>query len=134
MTDKQPACLTLVMKCAYSIKDAVRREGFIEAIRYCGDAQVAVRNEIDWTFNSDHDLPYILEFFDELAKAISTAIECSPTCREDLKGAIIREIELMLAQVEKITSGQATHKAPDEHLDVIEVGHRQRKHLNIITS
>ena len=131
MTDKQPACLTLLMKCMYSIKDAVYREGFVEAIRYCGDAQVAVRNEIDWTYNSDQDLPYILEFLDELTKAISVAIECSAACREDLKKTIIEELEGLLTLMPKVTANLATHTSPDECLDDMEVAHRQRKYLNI---
>ena len=132
MTDKQPAALDSVLRNLHNLKDAIKREAFIEAIRYNAEAQVTVRNEIDWTYNTDQNLPFILEFLEELAQSISLALQSNLTCREELKTTIIGELEGVLAEVPKIVSELATHKAPDMHLDDIEIAHKQRNYSNVV--
>jgi len=124
--DKLPAALDLMLHKLYAVKDALRRHGFIEAIRHTGDLQTAIQNESDWCYRTDRVLPYMQQTALLLGDAIGALQTTDSVKRADAVDAIICVIEDLQLELQKHMSVAPAWQAPDASVDYLEKQHRAR--------
>jgi hypothetical protein len=108
------------------IKDALKRNAFLEAIKHLGDTEEKIQNELDWCYRTDEVLPFFLDFLINLGDAIATTEKVIPSCRPKQISAIIRIIDQTVNTLPQIMAGKATWQEPDQHIDDFEIAHRKR--------
>lgn len=128
MTDRVPNSLEVVLRNLHQVKNVLGRGNIVEASHYIDEAKVKVRTEIDWTLDSDPDLPAILDFLDALTEGLSVAVQLEPSCRASFLATIIEEIELVTRKVSGVTKDLDAHRAPNGQLDHIEKQQLIRKY------
>jgi hypothetical protein len=129
MTDFSiPACTEGVLKHLYLVKEALRREAYMEAVDYIGDALSEVKNEQEWTFHSDPELEIIEEYLNNLAYTVYNINQVEVVQRDKLTTIIVAEISKLTERLSNAMKGHKIEDAPDAHLDVLEIEHRKRKH------
>jgi len=128
--DKLPAALDPMMRKLYVVREALRRHGFVEAIRHLGDLQALIQNEIDWCYRTDRVLPYMLETAIQLSDIIGKVQKAEPDQRPKAVDAIIEVLDDLVSELEKHMAKIPEWKPPDASIDYLERKHRARTYFN----
>ena len=110
------------------VKEALRRNAHIEALKYIGDATAAVQNEIDWCYRTDLVLPHVLQYLIDLGDAVATVSKLQDRWKLEQTKTIIEAIEGLTTELIHITKDAAHWQAPDSTIDVIEQEYRARQY------
>ena len=126
ITVKTPSANDYALRKLYAVKDAVIRNQWSEGINHVGDCLARIRNEMEWCYRTDIVLPFMNEFFVELADALATVMKSSKRDQQEQKKLLIEIIDSTVEEVRQATSSLATWNEPDKHLDLLEIEHRRQ--------
>lgn len=126
-----PACTEPVLKNLYLVKEALRREAFMEAVDYIGDALAQVKNEQDWTYRTDPELNIIEDYLNNLAYTIYNAKQVEASKRDEIVTIITTEIDHLTEKLSSTMKGCRVEEEPDPYIDAIEIEHRKRRNKPI---
>ncbi len=124
--DKLPAALDPMLRNLSTVREALRRHGFVEAIKHLGDLQALIQNEIDWCYRTDRVLPYMLQTAIQLADVIGKLVKSDSSCRAKAVAAIIEVIDDLATELEKHMAKVPEWQAPNARVDYLEKLHRAR--------
>jgi hypothetical protein len=127
--DKLPAALDPMLRKLYVVREALRRRGFVEAIKHLGDLSVLIQNEIDWCYRTDRVLPYMLETTMRLTDVTGSLLKVPPGTSAQAIPAIIEVLDELATELEKHMLKVPEWQAPETTLDHLEKQHRARTYF-----
>lgn len=128
--EKLPAALDPMLRKLYTVREALRRAGYIESIKHLGDLLALIQNEIDWCYRTDRVLPYMLETTMQLVSVLGKVEKAEPHQRTVAVAAIIEVIDALVEELEKHMAKVPEWKPPAASIDYLEKLHRARTYFS----
>lgn len=124
MVVKNPACTENALRSLYLIKDALKRNGYAEAVNYATDSLATIQNEIEWCYNTDNTLVLMRDYFTCLLSTLTSIQYSIPEQRKVQVVELLNVLKTTAIDIANYTENHATHKHPDRYLDAIEMAYR----------
>lgn len=121
----------MVLRCLGGpIIESLRSDNLQAAEAHIRDVIAAINNESAWCYDTDSDLPHMAAYFATLHDTCARVRHAEPKKRGELVKELITTIETILQRMAHLLCERVEEPAPDTHLGIDEIEHRQRRYAD----
>ena len=126
---RTPAITTTALRrLGGPIRESLRVKNYDAAMAHVRDTLAEVNHEAAWCYETDPDLPHMAAYFATLHDTCAQIKAAPPQKQRSMVRQVLATIEKLLEHMAHHLARCVEESAPERHLGIDEVEHRQRKY------